>query len=532
MLSGRSKSQSIPYSIFVLLVISGLLLASCGLPVSIFSTPISPNPTSLAPLATPTSVPSSPTSQAPLDTPTSIPPSPTSQAPLDTPTSIPPSPTTQALLATPISVLPGPTPQPTATAAPVAGNIVFAPGTTATVVQGTLQPGQVATYTLGADQSQPMTLILDSPNNDITLGIFEPNGNMLLNPANKWTKWQVVLPKTELYTILVIAGGTAENFALTVKIAQIVNFASGTTSITLNGATVNGYPFDYALNCSAGQIMTVSLNVPSSTAYLDIFGGATSNLLLSDSARANTWTGILPQTQSYVVEVVPNNYQVVFYSLTISCTGVAGSSAVQSGDIIISPGSTAAVKHGIVGPGQVVTYTLQAAQYQILILDIGTVGSANKDVFLGVLYPDGTTFLSPSKKYIYWQWRLPQTGLYTIQVFGGATTENYELTVKIPRLVNFAADTSSITINSATEQGFVVSYVLYRSVGQTMTASLNVDPSIAYLDIFGLETGSLLSYSEKASSWTGVLPQTQQYIIEVIPRGGWIVGYSLTISFH
>jgi hypothetical protein len=73
----------------------------------------------------------------------------------------------------------------------------------------------------------------------------------------------------------------------------------------------------YALGCKAGQTMTVTLNVPSTTATLDVFGIA-SGTLLSASAKANTWTGVLPQSQEYVVEVIPNNGQVVNYSLTIS----------------------------------------------------------------------------------------------------------------------------------------------------------------------------------------------------------------------
>jgi hypothetical protein len=243
--------------------------------------------------------------------------SPTSGVPLATSTSILPSPTSQAPLATPTSIFPNPTPQPTATTALFAGNIVMPPGTTAGVVQGTIQPGQVVTYTLGAGQSQPMILIMNSPNNDVTLGLFEPNGNMLLSPANKWTRWQGLLPKAELYTIQVIGGATSENYTLTAKVAQLVNFAPSATSITLNGTTVNGYVFSYAFSCSANQTMTVTLNVPSSTAYIDIFGIA-SGSLLSSATKANTWTGILPQTQDYVIEVIPNNGQVVNYSLTVS----------------------------------------------------------------------------------------------------------------------------------------------------------------------------------------------------------------------
>jgi hypothetical protein len=65
-----------------------------------------------------------------------------------------------------------------------------------------------------------------------------------------------------------------------------------------------------------------------------------------------------------------------------------------------------------------------------------------------------------------------------------------------------------------------------------MTASLNVPSSIAYIDIFGLASGILLSSSSKANTWTGVLPQTQNYAIEVIPNNGLVVNYSLKVSVH
>ncbi|MGD0610395.1 MAG: hypothetical protein ABSB41_02690 [Anaerolineales bacterium] len=236
--------------------------------------------------------------------------SPTSVVPFVTPTLILPS-------LTPTPIPPSPTPQTTTTIAPTVMNIVLAPRTTAAVEQGIVQHGQVVTYTLDAGQSQSVILILYSPNNDVTLGVFEPNGNKLLDPANQWTRWEGLMPKTELVTIQVIGGAMTEDYTLTAKVAQLVNFATGATSITLNGKTVNGYVFSYALYCSAGQTMTASLNVPSSIAYIDIFGLA-SGILLSSSSKANTWTGVLPQTQNYVIEVIPNNGLVVNYSLKVS----------------------------------------------------------------------------------------------------------------------------------------------------------------------------------------------------------------------
>ena len=183
----------------------------------------------------------------------------------------------------------------------------MAAGTTAGVVQGSILPGQTVAYTLGGGQSQAMILILDSPNNDVTLGVFEPTGAALVNPANKWTRWQGLLPRTEIYTILLTGGSSAEKYTLTAKVAQLVNFPAGTSSITLSGTTLKGYVFSYAFNGSAAQTMIATLNVPSTTAYLDIFGIATGSLL-SSAARSSTWTGILPQTQAYVIEVIHRSH--------------------------------------------------------------------------------------------------------------------------------------------------------------------------------------------------------------------------------
>ena len=233
------------------------------------------------------------------------PPTFTPPASLDTATPLPP-----ALTATPAN---SPTPSASATPSPV--NIVFASGATAAVEQGTIQPNQVKAYTLSAGQNQPMILIVTSPNNDVYLGVTEPDGTKLLDPAKKYSNWQWLLPKTEAYTIQVYSGATSENFTLTTKVAQIVTFPAGASTVTLAGSTPNGYVVSYAMACQANQVMTVSIKDP--VAYLDIFGLATGTLL-SASAKAISWNGTLPSSQDYIIEVIPVNGQVVNYTLTLN----------------------------------------------------------------------------------------------------------------------------------------------------------------------------------------------------------------------
>lgn len=219
---------------------------------------------------------------------------------------------------TPTAIVPAPTtPIPTVTGQAVV-RILFASGATAAVEQGTVQPGQVISYDLGAQANQPMILLLGSTNQDATLAVYEADGTPLLDPAKKWTNFQWLLPRTEDYTIQVIGGAIAENYSLTVKIASRIIFASGSTSATVTGSTANGYVISYAIYCNSGQTMTLALTAPANSASLDVFGLAYGQLLLKETAKAASWTGSLPAAQDYIIEIVPNAGQVLSYSLTVS----------------------------------------------------------------------------------------------------------------------------------------------------------------------------------------------------------------------
>lgn len=228
----------------------------------------------------------------------------TPMPPQDTPTALPPTATaTQSA-------------SPTASTTPAAINIVFGAGMTTTEQDGNIQPKQVQTYTLSAGQNQAMMLAVNSNVGDVTLGVTEADGTVLLDPAKKWIDWQWILPKTEVYTISIYGGASAETYALTAKVAQIVNFPAGTTSVTLPGSTPSGDVVAYSLACKVNQMLSASLNVPNTTAYIDIFGIATGTLL-SPNGHATSFNGTLASTQNYIIEVIPAHGQVVNYTLTV-----------------------------------------------------------------------------------------------------------------------------------------------------------------------------------------------------------------------
>ncbi len=411
------------------------------------------------------------------------------------------------------------------------GTIAFSTGTTAGVVEGTVQAGQVLTYTLSASQGQAMVLILASANSSATLALYDPNGLMLVDPANKWIRYQTVLPKTGVYKVQVRGGASAVSFTLTAKISQAVNFAAGTSSITLSGTTLKGYLFSYSFRALANQTLTASLNVPATTAYIDVFG-INSGSLLSPASKATSWTGTLPRNDVYVIEVIPAGGQVISYSLTVSITGGTSGGSVTptpGGSIAFATGTTMKTVSGSIAAGQLVTYTINAGAGVPMILDVT---SPATDVYLGLIQPNGTVLLGTASHWIHWQGLLPQSGIYTIQLLGGAAADTYSLSARIPVRVNFASGTSSIGLTSTTVNGLPFSYVLHCGQNQNMIVSLNVPATTAYISISGLSSGYLLSPSTQVNNWSGVLPSTQDYIIEVIPVGAGVVNFILSVSVY
>ncbi|HVM70973.1 MAG TPA: hypothetical protein VMT91_04385 [Anaerolineales bacterium] len=535
------------YVIFILFVSGAMLLASCGgLPIKLAATP-----TQLAATSTPMVVLSTPATSLPSPTPvvntaTPMPPTSTATPVLAQDTTTPvlannPVPLNQAVVATLLPTSSAATPTVSMAAAvatpaiPVAmGSFNLITGTSAGVIQGTVQPGQVLEYSIGAGQGQPLTLIMDSPHNDVTLGFFDASHVAILDPARKLRAWQMALPATETYTIQIIGGAITENFTLTVKLPVVVSFATGTSSTNLSGTTVNGYLFAYSFACAEGQTMSAILNQPPSTATIDIYGLDTGTVLEA-SSNVSSWTGILPQNQDYIIEVIPTNGQVVNYNLSVSCTGTpvtvtnppVYTGGPGGGSIYFAPNTTAAVVQGTINPGQIIAYTVQANQYQAMTLKVE---ATNKDVTLIVLDPSGNLAFDPAKLYANWQWVLPQTGLYTIKLVGGAYTELYTLTTKVAERIAFPSGTHSMIIYGTNHGGLIQSYSIKLSAGDTLSVSLDVPSSKAYLDVYGVLTGSVLSFSAHANSWTGTLPATQVYVIEVIPTGGYLMSYGLTVS--
>ncbi len=193
-------------------------------------------------------------------------------------------------------------------------------------------------------------------------------------------------------------------------------------------------------------------------------------------------------------------------------------------------GATVGMVSAPIQAGQSQNYVLQAFQGQPMFV---YVGSLNNDVTLSIKRQDGTTILSAAAQQTSWQGSLPQTENYYLTIHGGASTENFSLTVTVPSRIQFAAGADSATVSGKTVSGYDLSYTVFAAKGQNMSVDLENLSSKASLSIYGFTDGQRYVRSETGQTrFHFVLPSTQDYIIVVVPLAGSVVSYTITVKIQ
>jgi hypothetical protein len=193
--------------------------------------------------------------------------------------------------------------------------------------------------------------------------------------------------------------------------------------------------------------------------------------------------------------------------------------------INFASGATAGNVTGTIQPGQSLFYVLNAAQGQPMI---AMVDSYNHDVNMTVKTAGGTSLLNNGQNL---NVLLPVTNDYYFAILGGASTENFTLTVETPARINFVTGKNKATVSGTTSENLVVSYVIYAQQNQHMEVDLNGVGQDAALTVWGFSDGQPYIRSVTgATTFSMKLPMTEDYIIDIVPNGSMIVNYTLIVT--
>ena len=197
--------------------------------------------------------------------------------------------------------------------------------------------------------------------------------------------------------------------------------------------------------------------------------------------------------------------------------------------IAFTTGTTSATVSGTLASGASQSYVLWAAWNQVMIVQAD---SADSKIVLEIYNRwTGYYLCSTASALTSWQGWLPRTGDYIVKVYnGGGSSENYSLMVKIPARIQFAQGAYSKSVWGRGSAAQILSYVLWARANQTMTATLTSSTGTVYLAIRGFSGGqTLVASSASQTSWTGTLPQSQEYILDAVQGGTW-VDFTLTVK--
>jgi hypothetical protein len=184
--------------------------------------------------------------------------------------------------------------------------IRFASGATAAVIDDSAKAGSVKGYRLRALGGQILMATLTSNSNNARLSIFAADGRSLQVTTTSDKSYLLAnLPTNQDYTVVVTAGSQKVNYTLEIMIPSRISFAVGAFSDSVNGTISNHLPTSYVLRAGKGQTMTVKVTSPDDVA-LTIYGLTDGEpLTRAGGAGVSEWSGKLPATQDYIVQVVP-----------------------------------------------------------------------------------------------------------------------------------------------------------------------------------------------------------------------------------
>ncbi len=187
--------------------------------------------------------------------------------------------------------------------------------------------------------------------------------------------------------------------------------------------------------------------------------------------------------------------------------------------------ATSSIVSGTLQPNQSLNYVLNASQGQPMIAQLE---STSHDITMTVKTAGGTSLLNNGQNLIT---LLPITEDYYVTIQGGASTENFTLTIQIPSRISFPEGKNKVILTGKTAGGSTIAYVLFARQDQYMDLYLNGVGKDAELSVYGFADGQpYLRSAAAATIFSLKLPRTQDYIIDVVPSGGMEVNYTLVVN--
>jgi len=294
-----------------------------------------------------------------------------------------------------------------------------------------------------------------------------------------------------------------------------IEFVPGATSAVVQGSLAAEGIDEYVLRASAGQWMMVTVWSLDNTIVLEIYGVSDGQPLLRSHMRQTSWQTALPATQDYGIKAVATGVATSYTLQVTVVSGVTPTSVPQTKRIQFAPGGTSAVVQGSLAAEGIDQYLLAASAGQWMM---ALVFSPDSSVVLEIYgISDGRPLVRSHMRQTFWQTTLPATQDYGVKAVSTGPATSYMLQVIIPERVQFQPGAISAVREGSPSPRETHEYLLQAMKEQTMTVTITSPGNLVLLEIYGIDDGQpLVRVPMGVTTWTGVLPNTQDYDIKAV----------------
>ena len=198
----------------------------------------------------------------------------------------------------------------------VGERIAFAANATQYHAEGITSLRKSKVYLIYALKDQLLDISVTS-SDEVGISIVGADGTVLVSPMGESTSFRGALPSSQDYTLTVRTTASSATFNLSVMIPARIAFGAGENSTQVKAPALSGgYSRQYSLYALSGQTLSVTV-VPADDFALTIYG-ADGTVLMGSHNYGNTFSGILPSTQYYIISVSAAPGVTTSYTLTVS----------------------------------------------------------------------------------------------------------------------------------------------------------------------------------------------------------------------
>jgi len=276
-----------------------------------------------------------------------------------------------------------------------------------------------------------------------------------------------------------------------------ISFVAGGTSAVVSGDLAAKSSVRYVLRALANQLMDVTLTAPAGASL--VVTTAFGRVLPAVTISSTSFRGYLPRNGDYIIEVRSDS-QALSYSVNVSIPE----------RVSFARGATSAALTGKVSAHQSHDYILRARAGQVLEINVAPENGLQLIIF-GV---DGTVLRSGMGEGSSFRGELPLSQDYIVTVRAGEVDVSYTMDVIIPARISFARGAVSASLNGWVKANGSQYYVLRALKDQTMKVDVTSARAVQLI-IYGVDGVVLKSATSAGTSFSGVLPGTQDYIVAV-----------------